>query len=129
MYEVVKAYIQAGGYDLSALLTKIDTLWVQGSLTDDQRTQLQALARDGATVAGSVDVLAMLLDHDARIKALEKTGSAESEKLTEYVAGMVALNDERYLWEGEVYTCIAPEGVKCVWTPEGYPTYWRKEVA
>ena len=36
MYEIVKNVIFSGRYDLSALLCKIDTLWVQGDLTDEQ---------------------------------------------------------------------------------------------
>lgn len=30
------------------MLTKIDTIWLQGDLTDDQRTELTALAREKA---------------------------------------------------------------------------------
>lgn len=35
MYEIIKSVIQSGRYELTDMLTKIDTLWVQGSLTDD----------------------------------------------------------------------------------------------
>lgn len=33
MYEIVKNVINAKNYELTDMLTKIDTLWVQGSLT------------------------------------------------------------------------------------------------
>lgn len=27
---------------------------------------------------------------------------------------------------GSVYTCIAPAGVVCTWSPDEYPAYWEK---
>lgn len=66
MYEIIKDVIQSGRYELTDMLTKIDTLWVQSSLTDDEWTELIALAREGAGVSQSVDVLEKLADLDKR---------------------------------------------------------------
>lgn len=131
MYEVVKAYIQQGGYDLTALLTKIDTLWVQGSLTDDQRTQLRTLAQGGATLGGSTDILKKLEEHEQRLKALEEAQKSEDSAaaVDEYVPGKWYYNGDKVLWEGKVYTCIAPEGVVCTWSPADYPAYWQEVAA
>ena len=35
MYEIVKNVINAKYYELAAMLTEIDTFWVQGSLTEE----------------------------------------------------------------------------------------------
>lgn len=137
MYAIVKACIQAGGYDLSALLVKIDTLWVQGSLTDDQRTQLRSLAQGGATLGGSVDVLAKLEEHDRRLKALENAQQGEdgTTAAEDYVPGKWYYNGDTVLWEGTVYTCTAPADdgngnrVVCTWSPADYPAYWQEVTA
>ncbi len=49
MYEIIKAVIESGRYELSDMLTKIDTLWIQDDIADDQKTELVALARQHAT--------------------------------------------------------------------------------
>ena len=40
-------------YELTDMLIKIDTLWVQGSLMEQQRTELISLARQNADPAAS----------------------------------------------------------------------------
>lgn len=37
MYDTIKDVINSGRYELNDMLHKIDTLWVQGDLDDDQR--------------------------------------------------------------------------------------------
>ena len=49
MYAIIKSVINSGNFELTDMLSKIDTMWVQGSITDEQRTELTALARDKAT--------------------------------------------------------------------------------
>lgn len=138
MYEVVKAYIQAGGYDLTALLTKIDTLWVQGSLSDDQRTQLRSLAQGGATLGGSTDILVKLQEHDQSIRALQEavaalqqgsTDESTGNTVEEYVPGKWYYNGDQAAVDGVVYICTAPEGVVCTWSPAEYPPYWQEVTA
>ena len=46
MYEIVKNVITSGDFKLADMQTKIDTLWVQGDLTDEQRTELLALMKE-----------------------------------------------------------------------------------
>ena len=48
MYQIIKNVISRGGYDLKGVLEKIDTLWAQQRFTDEQHTELVALARHGA---------------------------------------------------------------------------------
>lgn len=46
MYKIVKNVIESGDFKLADMQTKIDTLWVQGDLTDEQRTELLALMKE-----------------------------------------------------------------------------------
>lgn len=45
----------------------------------------------------------------------------------EYVSGTWYYRGDRVSFNDAVYTCIAPAGVVCTWSPTEYPTYWRKE--
>lgn len=46
MYKNVKNVIVSGKFKLSDMTNKIDILWLQGDLTDDQRTELNALMKE-----------------------------------------------------------------------------------
>lgn len=48
MYEIVKNVIESKKYALDDMLKKIDTLWVQGDITEEQRKELTALAQANA---------------------------------------------------------------------------------
>ena len=114
-------------FDLSALLAKIDYHHIRGNLTDEEREELVALARHKATPMGGVDVMAMLHDHEARLKALEASGtpSGGDESVEDYQVGKWYRNGDKVRFNGKVYTCIAPEGVVCTWSPAEYPAYWE----
>lgn len=68
---IIKTYIASGSYVLDALEERIDTLWVEGKLTDDQRAELKRLAAEGARDEIQVDVLAKLSDLEQRVWELE----------------------------------------------------------
>ena len=123
MYEVVKNVIKTGKYELSAMLTKLDTLWVQGSLTDEQRLELIALAQENANVQYTIDVLEKLADIETRLRALEEN-KGQTEDVEEYVAGKWYYSGDECLFNGVVYVCIAPAGAVCTWSPAEYPAYW-----
>ncbi len=127
MYSIVKNVIGQGGFDLSALLRKIDTLWAQGNLTDEQREELIASARGGADKRDSVEVLTKLEELDRRVSALEKASSVQepAEEYSDFVAGKWYYNGDTCTFEGIKYTCVAPNGVACVWNPADYPAYWE----
>lgn len=69
MYEIIKQVILSGDYELSDMLNKIKKNCVRGDITDEQETELIALAREKATPENSyaglpsqVDELRELLD-------------------------------------------------------------------
>ena len=48
MYEIVKNVIASKRYALDDMLKKINTLWVQNDITEEQRKELVALAQENA---------------------------------------------------------------------------------
>lgn len=130
MYEVIKNVIRSGGFGLQHLLTKVDTLWLQGSLTDEQRLALIGLAREKADPANSFAPLQAQIDAlAARVAALEGAGEGQ-EEFPAYVqptGGHDAYRaGDQVTFQGKHYLCIAPEGVAVVWDPEVYPSYWQE---
>lgn len=53
MYDVVEAAIATGLYELVDMLHKIDVLWVEGRITDDEREKLIEHARASADPSAS----------------------------------------------------------------------------
>ena len=141
MYEIIKSVITAGNYELTAMLKKIDTIWVQGGITDDQRTELIALARDKADPANSyastqeqiANIYAMLDALTARVTALESNDAEPTEpddEWPEYVQPTGAHDayntGAKISQNGERYICKM-DG--CVWPPDVYPDAWEKQPA
>lgn len=139
MQKVIEKVIEAKNFELSDILKKIDTLWVQGSLTEEQRKSLIDKARSNANMQNSINVFAKLEELDRKVLALEEevkalkadgslSGDEETEEIIpEYKAGTYYYNGDKVSFEGSNYTCTAPEGVVCVWSPSEYPAYWQIE--
>lgn len=139
MYEVIKKVIESKRYELSDILTKIDTLWVQGSITDEQKGRLVQLAREYADVQASIDVYAKLEEMNNRLVAVESEikalksddslsgGNETEETAEEYTAGKYYYNGNKVSFDGKTYICTAPAGATCVWSPSEYPAYWQIE--
>ncbi len=125
MYSIIKNVIDTKNYDLAVILRKVDTLWAEGQLSDEQRDELKALARDGADAKVSIDVYAKLSELEQRVRALEG-GEAETDNISEYAAGKYYYSGDKVLFDGKAYICIAPEGVVSVWSPSEYPSYWEE---
>lgn len=128
MYKIIKDVILSGRYELSDMLKKIDTLWLQGDLTDEQKSEIVSLAQGNANVSNSIYVNEKLLELDKRITALENSTVSETptEEYLEYVTGKWYYKDDKVLFEGKNYICVAPDGQVCTWSPIEYPTYWEE---
>lgn len=128
MKTIFENVIARGDYDLAGLLKKIDGYHIEGRLSDDERDELYEKARTGANPAESVDVLAKIAELERRVKALEEgqdsgTGSTD---VPEYEVGKWYYKDDKVMYDGKKYTCTAPDGVVCVWSPVEYPAYWAQ---
>ena len=134
MYKIVRNVIEAGTFELTSMLSKIDTLWVQGSITDEERQKLIQLARGKADPAHSYAPLQAQIDALAeRVAALEgkvdpADPDAPADEWPEYVQP-TGVHDayhtgDQVTYNGARYVCTAPDGVTVVWSPDAYPDYW-----
>lgn len=55
--------------------------------------------------------------------------SVDINAIPEYEAGKWYYAGDTVKHKGKVYTCTAPEGQVCVWSPEDYPAYWTEAAA
>ena len=127
MYDIVKSVIISGLYELSDMLRKIDTFWVQGAISEEERLELIDLARANANTQNSIDLAKKVEELDKRVKALEENKDVEpTDDYPEYVVGKWYYNGDKITYNGKKYVCIAPEGVVCTWNPDEYPAYWEE---
>jgi hypothetical protein len=136
MYKVLINVIKGGSYELADILGKIDTLWLQGSLTDAERMERMELARSKAEPSHSFAPLQAQIDALAeRVAALEgkvepADPDAPAEEYPAYVQPTGAHDayhaGDKVTFNGKRYICIAPEGVAVVWAPDVYPDYWEE---
>lgn len=133
MYSIIKSVIENGNFELASILKKIDTMWVQGNLTDDERAELVALAQGKANAQYSIDVLKKLEELDKRMNVVEKklaTDEPTEDTTTEttyadYERDKWYYNGDIVRFDDVLYICTAPDGVVCVWSPSEYPAYWK----
>ena len=130
MQKIIEKVIESKNFELSDILKKIDTLWVQGSITEEVKKILADKARNNANMQNSMDILAKLEELDKRVKALESQAETETEEPTEasypeYEVGKWYYAGDKVMFEGGAYECTAPEGQVCTWSPSEYPAYWK----
>lgn len=155
---IVENVIVAGNFELNDMLRKIDTLWAQGSLTDDDRTSLIAMAQEKAKPENTYAPLQTQIDlafetiREMRVameanarglaslkEAVEKLGGTietptpePGEEWPEFVQPQGAhdayYNGDKITFDGKHYVCTAPSGTACVWSPAAYPAYWEQRV-
>lgn len=135
MYKIIKNVIDNGNFNLSTMIEKINANGIKGNLTDEEVEELITLARNKAYYKNDIDLYNVVLEQDKRIKELEEKVAllmdngtdTDKEEITydEYVPGKCYYNGNKVLFDGIVYTCSAPDGVVCVWSPKEYPTYWE----
>lgn len=144
MYDEVLKVIEVGGYDLADLLRRIDVLYVNGRLTDEERESLVEEAREKA------DPTAAYAPVEERLEALEAWRTQVEQRLAALEAGEPEPpesepEDEYPAWkkptcaedayytgmkmtytDGKRYECIAPEGYGCTYGPDVLPNMWRE---
>lgn len=132
MFNVFKNVIENRNFELKGIIKKIDTLWAQSSITDDERAELISLAQSKANIQQSIDVTQKLEELDKRMKVVEEmlanndNNSDDTEVVyADYEVGKWYYNGNIVKFEDVLYKCVAPDGVVCVWSPTEYPAYWE----
>lgn len=126
MRDTVQKVIDSGAYELSDVLRKVDVLWAEGKLSDDDRAELAESAREKSTpqVDGStvVDILVRVQGLEDRVSALE---GAEVDEYPEREDGRVYREGDKMTWtDGERYVCAVPG--ETVAPTDVWPDAWTK---
>lgn len=91
MYEIIKNVIDSGDYELKDILYKINKMQIESAITEEQKTELDNLARENANAENSyasvqeqINNIYTIIDKiQADIKELK--GEEETEEPTEPV--------------------------------------------
>ena len=131
MKKIFESVIQKGGYDLTGLLKKIDSYHVEGKLTDAERDELYAQARQNpeAQYKYKEEIEAIW----AAIRELRKgatngeTPEAPAEEWPEFVqptgAHDVYQLGDQVTYNGKRFRCAM---ANCAWSPDVLPDAWEE---
>ena len=143
MYEVIKNVIENTSFELNDILYKINKMWIESAITEEEKTELDNLAREKANPVNSYAPLQEQIDQlytyqkelDARISLLEQEGQEEptepepEDEYPEYVQPQGAHDSyntgDKVTYNGKKYVCKM-DG--CVWSPDVYPQAWEEVV-
>lgn len=141
MYEIIKGVINSKDYELKDILYKINKMYIESAITEEQKTELNNLARENANAENSYASLQVQVNNiyaeidniKSRLNALEVTDKptepSETEEYPEYVQPTGAHDaynkGRKTTYKGEKYICLI-DG--CVWAPDVYPQGWEKVV-
>lgn len=130
MKHIFETAIAKGGYDLAAMLQKIDTYHIEGKLTGEDRDKLYALARKAPEK--HYDCNAEIERLWAAVRALEQAQNGavggetvSPEEWPAYVQPTGAHDayqtGTQVTYNGQHYRCVMDN---CVWAPDVYPAAW-----
>ena len=139
MYEVIKNVIENTSFELKDILYKINKMWIESAITEEQKTELDNLARENANAENSYAPLQEQIDKlyadmkelEARIGLLEQEDGQEveepeTEEYPQYIQPQGAHDayntGDKITYNGKKYICKING---CVWTPDAYPQGWE----
>ena len=155
MFEIVKNVILGKNYKLEDMLNKIDTIWLQSKITDDEKLELIDIARENALAENSYKPLQEQIDKAfEEIDTLKETvnanaiGTSALKDAVEKLGGKVEIpqapveeeyppfikpegahdcynEGDKITYNGKKYICLING---CVWSPDEYPQGWKEVV-
>ena len=143
MYDIIKNVIENKDYELVDMLYKINKMYIESEITEEQKEELDNLARTNANAENSYAPLQKQLENtNLRIDSLEERiakleGQAteeptEPEPVDEYSefkqpsgAHDAYHVGDKITYNGKKYICKLDN---CVWTPDAYPQGWQEVV-
>ena len=137
MYEIIKDVINFGDYELKDILYKINKMYIESAITEEQKTELDNLARENANAENSYASLQVQVNNiyteldtiKSRLNALEGTEEPTEpvEEYPEYIQPSGAHDayntGDKITYNGKKYVCKMNG---CVWSPETYPSAWEE---
>ena len=143
MFEIVKNVILSKSYKLEDILNKINVLWLESKLSDEEKTSLISLSRENAVVENSYKPVQEQLDNlykefnnfktevNTRLNTLEEKEDIEepTEEYPPFVKPEGAHDcyneGNKMTFNCKKYICLING---CVWSPEEYPDAWQEVV-
>ena len=124
MKTIFENVIKKGGYDLTALLSKVDAYHIEGKLTDTEREELYALARTAPEA--QYDYKAEIERLWAAVRELQN-GENPSDEVKEWKQPTGAhdaymIGDKVIYTDGNIYKSLIDNNV---WSPDVYPNGWE----
>lgn len=143
MYEIIKTIIENGIFRVNDLTNKIDTLWAESKLTDEERNQLVQMMAEHLNPASEAPELKDMYERlEARVSTLEAEvqplkgeepgGGEESGTVpvwepwdgisSKYQYGAVVTHNEKYFLD-------VLRGMQNTWEPESVGVderYWKE---
>ena len=139
MYEIIKDVINSKDYELKDILYKINKMYIESAITEEQKAELDNLARTNANAENSYASLQVQVNNiyteldtiKSRLNALEGTEEPTEpvEEYPEYKEPSGAHDaynkGDKITYNGKKYVCKM-DG--CVWNPDTYPAGWEEVV-
>lgn len=139
MFNIFKNVIETSDFDLRDILNKIEESYIKSSLSKEEQTELEEMARQHAKPENSYATLKEQLNEmferikslEGRVSILEGNNPEEPtepvEEYPEYVKPTGAHDayntGDKITYNSKHYECIF-DG--CVWNPDEYPTGWKE---
>ena len=139
MYKIIKSVIESKDYELKDILYKINKMWIESAITEEEKTELDSLARQNALTENSYaplqkqieNIYAELDNIKAEINLLKNQEEVEEptepiEEYPEYKQPQGAHDSyntgDKITYNGKKYICKMDS---CVWSPDVYPAGWE----
>ena len=152
MYDIIKNVIESKDYELRDMLYKINKMYIESYITEDQKSELDKLARANANAENSYAPIQEQIDKafskisdlkttieanaiglSALKEAVEKLGAKietpveePKEEYPEYIQPTGAHDayhvGDKITYNGKKYICKLDN---CVWNPDEYPAGWE----
>lgn len=138
MFNLIKEVINSKSYKLEDMLYKINKMYIESYISEQEKTELDNLARENADPVNSYAPILEQIDNlyikisdlENRVNALEKVGDTEeteTEEYKEFVQPTGAHDTynigDKIFYNGKKYICKI-DG--CVWSPDAYPSAWEE---
>ena len=131
MFKIIKSVIENTEFKLEDILYKINKMYMEDILNEEEKNELDNLARSKAKMENSYNIQKQLDEIFGRLEKLEKNTFLDEEEVVEeypefkqpsgahdsYKVG------DKVTFNGKKYICQLDN---CVWSPDTYPQGWKE---
>lgn len=134
MYRIIKSVIENKNFDLNDISKKINKMYIENMITEEEKNELDNLSREKAKAENSYDLQKQIDNIVARLEKLENANVTDTEETTEEYPEFkqpsgahdsFQIGDKITYTDGKKYICKMPD---CVWAPDVYPSAWEEVV-